>query len=82
MNVLRSNDWKSFRPNIICVESHIDGNMLKYLASDIHLFLEECKYFLASTNGLSAIYKKIDLFSTNALGEPTELTEMLDTLGG
>ena len=81
LNVLRSNDWKSFRPDIICVESHIDGNMLKYLASDIHLFLEECKYFLASTNGLSAIYKKIDLISTNALGEPTELTEMLDTLG-
>jgi hypothetical protein len=58
LNVLRSNDWKSFQPNVICVESHIDGNISKYLTSEIHLFLEGYEYFLASTNSLSAIYKK------------------------
>lgn len=58
LNILRSNDWNSFRPNIICVESHINGNMSGYLASEIHLYLTEKNYVFASTNGLSAIYKK------------------------
>lgn len=58
LNVLKSNDWAIFQPDVICIKSNTYGNLNNHLTSEIHLFLIDANYLFASTNGLSAIYKK------------------------
>ncbi|KKU14021.1 MAG: SAM-dependent methyltransferase [Microgenomates group bacterium GW2011_GWC2_45_8] len=49
--VLKSNDWKKYKPKIICVESNKSGE------SKINNLLRENKYTLAFDNGLNSIYE-------------------------
>ncbi|MDO8554719.1 MAG: FkbM family methyltransferase [Candidatus Micrarchaeota archaeon] len=55
LEVLQSNDWKTFRPKIICIES-ITYNEGKEIG-EIKEFLESCSYERVYFNGLNAIYQ-------------------------
>jgi len=52
LDVLRSNDWIRFQPDIICVEELKNP----YLESPIRLFLKNVSYSLVAYNGVSSIY--------------------------
>lgn len=59
LDVLHSNDWEKYSPEIIVVEiraKHLD----ELLESDIHRYLSELGYELCSRCVLSAIYKRVD----------------------
>lgn len=59
MNVLRSNDWKRFRPKVICIETEEHDTLLissKDLKAKISRYLGKYSYREYCTNGLNTIY--------------------------
>lgn len=60
LEVLQSNDWKKYRPKLVCVETGEFKNMLKGVDSSkrnkIHDFMEINDYEEVYTNGLNSIY--------------------------
>jgi FkbM family methyltransferase len=54
--VLRSNDWRRYRPELVVVEQHKDA-IQEILESDVARFLEEVGYSLYSWAKPSLIYK-------------------------
>ena len=64
MAVLRSNDWKTYRPSVILVEK-LDSDVEEILKSDVHFFLvgQGYRFFAKTINTL--IYLEKD-FSVNS----------------
>ncbi len=59
LQVLRSNDWRRFRPSIICIETAA-LSLREKASSDreaIGAFLQDAGYDLVSDNGLNALYR-------------------------
>lgn len=51
INVLKSNDWKRFRPRFLCIETEVKGK------DDINRYLHHKGFTLVFDNGLNSIYK-------------------------
>ena len=56
LEVLHSNDWSRYRPELVVVEEHKD-TLREVLESDVARFLEEVNYSLYSWIKPSLIYK-------------------------
>lgn len=59
LKVLKSNDWKKFRPSLICIESfehHKSGGEQKEY-DYIEPFLSKVEYVKVFENGLNSVYK-------------------------
>lgn len=59
LQVLKSNDWKKYRPNYIAVED-IDFNLKTYFNSDIYQYLTSLNYNLISFSKYTTIYKDLN----------------------
>jgi len=53
MEVLKSNNWKRFRPKFLCIETAVDGKQ------EIDRFLRGVDYTMVLDNGLNSFYKDI-----------------------
>ncbi len=56
-NVLKSNDWELYKPNVIIIESP-DFNVEKLEENNIYKFLKSRSYKLYAFTGLSLVFKK------------------------
>lgn len=60
MEVLKSHDWKKFRPKFLCIETAVDDNKGKKtskIKNTVGLFLKSKGYMLHHDNGLNSFYK-------------------------
>jgi len=61
LEVLRSNDWKCFRPKVVCVEQ-VGINLRKMLDGPMCRFMEDMGYVLYARTPLSMIFKEQQFF--------------------
>lgn len=66
LSVLKSNDWTTFIPDIVCIETFGTGNVNDLIQSDIYQFLSSRGYQLAALTPLTSI------FALGALIQPME----------
>lgn len=62
MQVLKSNNWERFKPQLICIESHRHGTMVENNEKEINeydRYLIAHGYRLIYNNGLNSIYKNV-----------------------
>jgi len=70
LNVLKSNDWNKYKPQLIVVEQFCES-IDEILKTDIYKFLKSKEYDIVGFTGMNVLYERNSNISKKILNKPT-----------